>query len=121
MASAPSCSSDELNVTEAWQEISTRVSSTVSRYVRFVAPGMGEPVRSHTCAIEATFHGDVFAAAHVILDPTADLPFTVVVKSLPLPVSTFEIQDVPCSAKHIAPSGPAAIPHGAEPANSVGL
>ncbi len=48
VAVAPSGINDELNVTEAWQVISERLSSTVSRYVRFVAPGMGEPLRSHT-------------------------------------------------------------------------
>lgn len=48
VAFAPSCINDERNVIEARQVTRERVSSPVSRYVRFVAPVMGEPLRSHT-------------------------------------------------------------------------
>ena len=48
VAFAPSCINDELNVIEAWHVMSERVSPAVSRYVRFVAPVMGKPFRSHT-------------------------------------------------------------------------
>jgi hypothetical protein len=45
VAFAPSCFNAERNVIEAWQVMSERVSSPISRYVRFVAPVMGEPFR----------------------------------------------------------------------------
>ncbi len=112
MAFAPSCINDELNVSEAWQVMSERASSIVSRYVRFVAPGIGRLLRGHTCAVEAAIHGEAFATAHVSLEPTVGFPVTDVVTSLPFPVPAFEIHDVPCSVNHIAPSVPTAIPAG---------
>ena len=88
------------------------MSRTLSRYVRPVASGIGTPSRSHTRAVEATFHGELFALEQVSLELTVDLPLTDVVTSLPFPVPTLEIRDVPCSANHIAPSVPTAIPAG---------
>ena len=112
LALAPSWINVELNVTEAWQVIGEQASSTLIRYVRFVAPGMGTTSRSQTRVVEATLHGELFALTQVSLEPTVDLPLTDVVKSLPFPIPTLDIHDVPCSANHIAPSVPTAIPAG---------
>jgi hypothetical protein len=121
LAFTPSWTNVELNVTEAWQVISAPMSRTLSRYVRLVASGIGMPSRRHTRAVEATFHGELFALAQLSLEPAVDLPLTDVVTSLPFPVPTLESRDVPCSANHMAPLGPAAIPHGADPTNGTGL
>jgi len=45
VAFALSCINAERNVSEARQVMSERLSSPISRYVRFVAPVMGEPFR----------------------------------------------------------------------------
>ena len=66
--------------------------NAVGVWACFVAPLMGEPLRSHWYLTDATFQPVVLRYEQVSGEPTAPLPETFEVSTGPTPVPTVEIR-----------------------------
>ena len=111
---APSWFNAELNVNATRHEIFLPASLPVTTYERPVEPDISTPLRSQARDVEETFQPEIFTPVHVNVEPTAARPAIEAVKSVPRRVPTEAIRDAMRSVSHMLPSGPFAIPTGAE-------